>query len=161
MDNSSDALRLMSMPGELVLSADGKWYHDGVFVSHARIARYFSQHLQWSKRLNSFVVSVDSRCVKVVVEDLPFFVCAFRLVGEELQQLLNTEEWEVVSKKGFSVSSDQRWTSYSQSKKCQARVSRAALQSLLPCVESAHDSKGELIYCVIVGSVRYPLVTTP
>jgi len=69
-----EVLKVMSMPGKLVLSKQGYWLHDNTKVSNKKISSYFFKHLTFNSEINSYVIAVDGKCVEVEIEDVAFFV---------------------------------------------------------------------------------------
>ncbi|MCB0345674.1 MAG: hypothetical protein KDD66_11190 [Bdellovibrionales bacterium] len=127
---------LMSMPGRLKFTADGKWLHDDVLVSNPKIALYFSRHLKFSPDHESYVVEVEGKCVKVEVEDTPVVVKSVRLEDELPAALLLGDGTE----QAFSPArilvgvNDVLYCRLADDRI--ARLLRPAMQALLPFITS-------------------------
>jgi len=103
-------LIMMKMPGKLRFSKEGKWYHDDVFVSHPRIATYFSKHLIFSKEYESWVVEVDGKCVPVEVEDTAQIATSLNIIEDKkIIALLTNSKEVIIDCSNIEVSENNIW----------------------------------------------------
>ena len=89
-----EALRLMSMPGELFFSAKGEWIHKlerDVKVTHPGVSLFFSKNLEFSSEHNSYIIRQNSVCVKVKIEDCPFILSHFETSETSWSWVLNSQ----------------------------------------------------------------------
>lgn len=145
---------LMQFPGVLRFSADGRWYHDDVEITHRGIRDYLSRHLRYDGGLQEHLVVVDGRAVTVQVEDTVEVVLSLEYSGSHAQSpiaRLSSGRSVALGGCALTVKDETRWYLCPQAE-LPVRISWPAVQSLLPGLQQV--SAG---YSVVVS----PQLTLP
>lgn len=127
--------QMMSFPGVLRFSADGRWYHDDTEVTHAGIRDYFSKHLRFVEELGHFAVEVAGRGVVVAVEDTRAVVIRAEQVADRWHFVLSTGLRLEAGGCQLLVVNDTRWYLCQPGETERARISWSVVQFLLPHLE--------------------------
>lgn len=67
---------------DLVIKANGEWWHDGKRIEKPRLIQLFAQVL--SKEKDHFYLKTPVEKIEICVEDAPFFICDFDVVNTEI-----------------------------------------------------------------------------
>lgn len=154
-----EALTLMSMPGRLCFGKDGRWRHGSRPVTHAQIARYFSEHLRYSAEHSSWVIAVGGKCVEVEIEDTPYVVTTIETDTQPWQIRLNSGTVESFDPATVMIGGDNALYCRATEQRIPVRLLRPAMQRLWPLIA---ESSGA--YLLQIDQRRYPITlhdTTP
>ncbi len=135
---SKEIPRLMGMPGSLVFTAEGRWLHAGVEITHEKIRDYFSRHLRYSEPHSGYVIEVDGKCVLVEVEDTPQVVRTIDTTTRPWKVYLSGDLQEHFDPQELSVT--EAGIFYLLVKDSDARLLRPAVQSLMPYLDELDGS---------------------
>jgi hypothetical protein len=82
---------MKSLP--IFIDKDGRWYHEGIEITHERLYLYLNECLTISEEEGYFLKSGDN-IYKIEVEDTPFVVKKIRCEGENFILTLNDNKEE-------------------------------------------------------------------
>lgn len=146
--------KLMSMPGELRLTAGGRWLHGDDEVTHEGIAQFFSRHLVYAPELAAFVITVDGRSVAVTVEDTPWMVRTLDAQAMPWRAHLSDGTIDEIPDPVLIARTGGAFYVPVRRGKHLARLSRQAADSLAPLVESS----GAGGFRVLCGGTAVPVI---
>ncbi len=137
--------------GEIRLDKEGRWYHEGVEITHRLTAELFSQSLKVDER-GGYCIEVGVERARVVVEDTPFMVTGVDLVGEGARLRLNDKSEEDLDPRTLRVGAENVLYCEVKSGVFPARFLRPAYYQLMEALEESDDG-----YAVRLGSRLWPL----
>ncbi len=143
---------LMQMPGKLVFTAEGRWTHDGVEVTHENIRDYFSSHLKFSEEHQNYVISVDGRCVLVDVEDTAVMVRTIDTTTQPWLLMLSSSKSETFRPESLEATADGRIYCRIYNGAEKARLLSPACQALAPFLEESRSG-----YVLQLGEKQYAI----
>lgn len=105
--NDSQILYSTDLSGELTLTKEGEWLHEGSPISHARLSALLHRSICWSDEENRYTLRLGKGEAKFHIEDVPFFVSelSFQDDGRIEFVLLSGSRGELLSE-GFFASTD-------------------------------------------------------
>jgi hypothetical protein len=130
----------------LFLDKEGRWFHEGVEITHVRTCRLFSKNLS-RDATGRYSVRVGHESAEVVVEDAPYIVTSVTIqegpAGRPNDYLLhlNDETQESLAIESLTVSRQNVLYCKVKGGSERARFLRAAYYQI--CVQLHCDEKGE------------------
>ncbi len=149
---------VMTMPGGLKLTKDGRWVNDGRVVSNKQIADYFYKHFRYDQTLGSYIVEVEGKCVKVELEDAPYIVNGFITRTNPWEIKLTDNTYETFYPETLVVSEEDIFYCVVKKKGQRdeyARILKNALQTLLPLISKEQDN-----YVLTINDKLYKISST-
>ena len=128
---------MMSMPGALMLRADGSWSHEGERVTHEGLVAYLFRHLMHDPATGNFVVAHGSRAVPILVEDTPYFIRTIDTLSTPWSLLLTGETTEPFAPQTIRIGAREQFYVAVKQGQFEAKLLRPAWQALLPFVEES------------------------
>lgn len=135
--------------------ADGRWWNDGVPISHPNLARAFDR---WLKRADDgrYCLSNDINWAYVQVEGAPLFVRTLRVAGDDVILTLSNDAESTLDAATLREGPD--GALYCDVGALPARFDRAAQHALEPVLRE--DEAGTYL-AIGGGKVRPPRVAHP
>jgi len=130
----------------LFLDKEGRWFHEGVEITHIRTCLLFSKNLE-RDRVGNYSVRVGSESAEVVVEDVPYIVRSVTIqegpdgLPTDYILHLNDETQEFLALGSLAVSTQNVMYCQVKGGSERARFLRAAYYQI--CVPLQCDEKGE------------------
>ncbi len=138
---------------------EGRWYHEGVEITHERTRKLFSRSLKKDSR-GRYLIAIGKEWSYVEVEDTPFLVKSLdynpsaESTDAYFEILLNDGSTEILDLNTLQVGEDN--VPYCQVKKGEyrARFCRASYYELARYIEFDTSSEG---YYILLNGERYYL----
>ena len=150
MSDDKTIPELMSITGALRLSAEGTLLHDGTPFTHPGVTEYFFRALRYVPELNRYVIQVAQRAVPVEIEDTAYVVRSLDV--ENARLFLNDGTTEEANLSTIAIRDDNVFYLRAKDGQELARLSRAAMQQLLPYIEETNNG-----FSLVVHSRSYPI----
>ena len=146
--------------GELRIDREGRWFHEGVEITHERTLTLFSRSLTRDAS-GGYWVEVGRERAPVVVEDTPYVIRRIEEattaegVIEGFNVWLNDSTSETLDMGSLEVGAEDVLYCSVKSGAFRARFLRPPYYHLVEYLEEDPDSGG---FCVKIGERRYPIV---
>ncbi len=89
MEQGSQGGRFQYKGGEIRLDKEGRWFHDGVEITHKLTRDLFSRNIKRDPSSGGYILEIGSEWSPVTVEDTPFMVRRVDVNGERAIAFLN------------------------------------------------------------------------
>jgi len=137
-------------PGEIFLDKEGRWFHEGVEITHPRTIELFSRSVVKDDD-RGYLLKIGKERARIEVEDTPCFVRSVEFRNNEVFLELNDKSVESLNPCSLRVGKDNVLYCDVKSGQFPARFLRPAYYQLMTRLEQ--DEKG--FYLEIAGSRRY------
>ncbi len=125
--------------GELFLDKEGRWFHDGVEITHKLTADLFSRSIRRDDT-GRYVLEVGREWAPVKVEDTPFMVRRVDVKEDGANATLNDGSEEDLDLKTLRINDENVLYCYVKNGEYPARFLRPAYYQLMSCL--VEDQQG-------------------
>lgn len=137
--------------GEIKLASDGKWFHDGVEITHERTIELFNRSIR--REGEKYVLQVGNEICEVTVEDAPFFVKQVNREGSKLILFISNGTFEELEPSSLEMGNNNILYARIGPYKDRAKFTRPAYYQLMEYLHQ--DETGG--YFLQVENNKYPL----
>jgi hypothetical protein len=124
-------------PFGLVLRRDASFWHEGVRVTHARLAAQFLRSVEWSEADGAFLVRLRHFRGWLDVEDTPWFVVSYDPESGEIE--LTDGKREVLQPQTLRMDTDEVLRCAVKGGRWDARFTHRGQAHLLDALEAGDD----------------------
>jgi hypothetical protein len=155
-ENKIKSVRAQSMdaqyqyPGRICLDKEGRWFHEGVEITHLRTIELFSKSVVKDNDCG-YLLKIGKEWAKIVVEDTPYMVRSVDLRDDSVLIELNDKSVEHLNPASLRVGNDNVLYCKVKSGEFPARFLRPAYYQLMTRLHE--DKKG--FYLEIRGQRHY------
>jgi len=125
--------------GKIFLDKEGRWFHEGVEITHQRTVELFSRSIKKDPS-GGYYLQVGREAARIEVEDTPFMVRSVDFQNGELSVELNDQTSEPLDLASLRVGKNNVLYGKVKSGQFPARFLRPAYYQLMRCL--GEDGKG-------------------
>lgn len=148
----------------LFLDKEGRWFHEGVEITHERTLLLFRRNLQRNQD-GTYVLRIGLECAEVEVEDTPYTVKSVTVRGGDggvpIGYLLHLNDGtvEALAPETLTVTPDNVLYCTVKDSDARARFLRPAYYQL--CAHLSGDAEREDVFWLPVGNRKVRISTVP
>ena len=139
-----------SASGKIFLDKEGRWFHEGVEITHPRTIELFSKSVVKDPS-GGYRLQIGKEWAKIEVEDTPYMVRSVELQGDKIFIILNDKSKEELDPNTLSVGENNVLYCRVKGGEYPARFLRPAFYQIMQFLEE--DEKG--YYLAISGKKFY------
>jgi hypothetical protein len=137
--------------GGIKLASDGRWFHEGVEITHERTIELFNRSIR--REGDKYVLRVGNEVCEIEVEDAPFFVKQVNREENKLLLVISNGMLEELDPSSLEIGDNNILYAKVGTNKDRAKFTRPAYYQLMEYL-CEDEGKG---YFLKVGEKRYPL----
>jgi len=124
--------------GKLFLDKEGRWFHEGVEITHPRTCELFSRSV-CREADGGYGLQIGRERARIEVEDTPYMVREVRFCGAQVELKLNDGSLEILDPASLRIGAANVLYCQVKPEKLPARFLRPAYYQLVGRVEQDED----------------------